>query len=249
MRQLRQHAGFVRGGLILLALLGCRVEPGDAWARALAAGTWDDARDACAALDEPAECLVAAMEQHGRLDRADCDAVPPGLWKDECVFRYAERAAKAGEHAAAVEACNGTRFGRECAFHLVRAAAEAVWDRPMAEAATAAAAWQGLDRAPDASRLFWRSWFRKRQGKGLALDPGECPDPTCRDGARETLYLTLTGLARAAGEGFCAGPPPDGTMTDRRLWASTPETEEWVERWVRSECMRRQVESNKPASP
>lgn len=239
MRRLRHDAGFVRRLTLALALVACRPDPGETWARALAAPSWEEARGACEELDAPAECLVAAMEQHGRLELADCDVVPPGLWNDECVFRYAERAAKAGQSVEAVTACNRTRFARECSFHLVRAAAEGVWEAPMETAASGATAWGGLQRAPDAPRLYWRSWFRKRQAGRLPVDPTGCVDQACLDGARETVFLALTGLAKAAGDDFCEGPRPTGEFGERRLWADNDRTARWVEEWSRSECARR----------
>ncbi|MDP2313273.1 MAG: proline-rich domain-containing protein [Pseudomonadota bacterium] len=235
--------------LVGLLLSGCDQRgPAELYRDALAAPTWDEARGLCERLPEAdvPDCLVAAMEVQGRLDEADCDVLPKGVWHDECVFLYAEREARAGNLAEAFTACDRTVFGRECSYHLIREGARAVLDRTLEEASPAAVPYTGLDRAPDAQRLFWRTWFRERMEKKVPVDPTGCPTRDCLDGARETVLLTLNALARAGGAGFCEGPPPDGQSGARVLWVEGPETIGWVTEFVEGECARRQGRARGP---
>ncbi|MFN7145142.1 MAG: hypothetical protein ACK4YP_15300, partial [Myxococcota bacterium] len=154
---------------------------------------------------------MAVQEALGRLDRADCDGILAGVWRDECVFLYAERVAAAGNAAAGFAACEDTSFGRHCTYHLIREGARAVLERPLAEAAVATDAYAGLRLAPDAERLFWQTWFRERMGRNQPVDPTDCGAlprgvDTCRQGARDTVELSLRGLARAKGTRFCEEP-------------------------------------------
>jgi hypothetical protein len=237
-RPLRQRAGLVHGRQLIF-LLACE-EPTEAerLREALTAPTWEEARAACLSLEESGSCLVSAAEAHHRLERADCDAVADPLWKDECVFRYAERASKAGQRDAAVAACEATRFGRECSFHLIREGARAVLLDDVATAAAAVDPWRNVRLAPDAPRLFWRTWFRERLGKGVAVDPTGCPDEDCLTGAREAIYTTMSAVARASKD-FCGGALPDGRLGDKQIWVDGERTRAWVGEWARSECMRR----------
>ncbi|MFZ5481314.1 MAG: hypothetical protein ACOZNI_31430 [Myxococcota bacterium] len=219
-------------------MAGCAA-PTDAerLAVALAAPTFAEARAGCEDLADPGPCLVAASERHAA-GRADCDAVADPLWRDECVFRYAERAAKAGERDAAVAACEATRFGRECTFHLIREGARAVLREDVATATAAIDPWRAVRLAPDAPRLFWKTWFRERLAAKIPVDPTPCADEDCRGGARDAVYTTMAAVARAT-EGFCEAPTPTGTLGDRTLWVDGELTRAWVAEWVRSECLRR----------
>lgn len=185
------------------------------------------------------DCLVASMEAQGRLDEADCDVIPKGVWRDECVFLYAEREARAGNLAEAFAACERTVFGRECSYHLIRIGARTVLDRPMGDAAAIAVSYQGLPRAADAQRLFWKTWFRERMEKDVPVDPMGCPTLDCVEGARQTVLLTLNAFARAGGDAFCDGTIPDGKSGKRTLWVEGPETVGWVTEFVEGECARR----------
>ena len=93
--------------------------------------------------------MVAVMDRLGVLERDACDAMPEGAWKDECLFRYAERVAAAGDVAAGAAACTQVRYARECSFHLVRNSARTVLERPVAQAAPALEPWRtALAAAP-----------------------------------------------------------------------------------------------------
>jgi hypothetical protein len=198
------------------------------------------ARAACARLPEDAraECYVTVFDRLGG-ERSDCDVVPEGVWRDECVFLYAEDLAAAGNVPEAITTCGTTRFGRECSFHLVRAAVERVVDQPVATAAEAIAPYRSMPLAPDAPRLFWRTWFRDRYAKDIPIDPSGCADDECRAGAREALYFSLASLANMAGDALCGGPRIDGRSGDRALWVDDDVTRAWVAEWTASECRRR----------
>jgi hypothetical protein len=187
---------------------------------------------------EPGACVVAVAEAHGRLERADCDVVTDALWKDECVFRYAERAAKAGQRDAAVAACESTRFGRECTFHLIREGARGVLKEDVPTASAAIDPWRAVRLAPDAPRLFWRTWFRERLAAGTPVDPAGCADEDCLTGAREAIYTTMAAVARAS-EDFCGGELPSGQLGDKTIWVDGDRTRAWVAEWARNECTRR----------
>jgi hypothetical protein len=208
----------------------------------VASDSWWQARWLCGRLDGDAEpdCLVAAMEAQGRLEASDCQVVPEGLWRDECVFLYAERQARAGDLGEAMHTCEQTRFGRECSFHLIREGSRAVLDKPVAEAAAATGAYTGMKLAPDAERLFWKSWFRERLQKKKEVDPRDCPTASCFEGAREAVLSSLNGLARAGALDPCTGPLPDGTSNGRRLWVDHPIVWPWVMEFVEGECARRE---------
>ncbi len=244
MRALWERTGLVRIGLI--ALLACGDGRSDAqrYHDALTTPEWSTARASCEALASPTarpDCLLAAMERLGRLERADCALVADPLWNDECVFLYAERAARAGDLADAFAACNETRFRRECSYHLIREAARTVLDRPAAEAATRIAPYTSLPGAPDAPRLFWRAWHRERLAEHFPIDPAACgDDATCVAGARETILVTLTAMSTARPEGLCGVPEPSGvTPSGRVTWVESPQTRTWVHHFVENDCARR----------
>lgn len=236
----------------LVALLGCDDRtPAELYRDALRAETWESARAACLRLDgrEEADCLLAAMEAHGRLEEDDCAAIPKGVWRDECLFLYAERVAKAGDVEAGLATCEGIGFGRECSFHLIREGARTVLRASMVDAAQRSLDYSGLTHAPDAERLFWKTWHRERLEAKIPLDPTECPNETCSTGARQTLLLTLNGIARARGEGFCDGSMPENASSERVLWVKTAETDAWVAEYVDGECARRDGRRRGPAGP
>lgn len=232
---------------MLAALVACD-RPSIAERVRVAATTADypAARAACRSLPDElrGECLVDAFDRLGGLDRADCDALAAGVWRDECVFLYAERLAAAGRVDEAVAACGETRFARACGYHLVRDAAEGVSGRPLLEAAAALAPFGAMPMAPDAPRLFWRAWFRARLDHA-PIDPTPCADAACDEGAREAIYFSLKSLAYRDGAAFCANPP----LTDATLWAETDRTRDWVEAWTRDECQRRGTPRNRVPPP
>lgn len=181
------------------------------------------------------------MALHDRRDPDDCGLVVEPLWREECLFQYAERAAAAGELEPAFAACNRSLYGRECSFHLLRQAAEPTLDGSPAEAAPVLTPYLALEPAPDAPRLFWRTWFRDRLARHHPVDPTGCPDRACEQGAREAIYGSLTALARAQGAGFCLGP-----VSDPKLWVPGATADAWVAEWQASECRRRELAAPRP---
>jgi hypothetical protein len=176
------------------------------------------------------DCLVTVMENHERLDLADCATVEEDIWREECVFLAAERLAAAGKAAPAMDACNRTRFARECSYHLLRAAARTVKGDEPASAAQALGPWQGMAAAPDAERLFWKAWWREQD----RVDPARCRvERACEEGAKEVVLSTLGPALAADPTGFCA----DAGRWPKRA-VPTPTTEAWVAEWRLRECQR-----------
>jgi hypothetical protein len=233
---------------LALLLAGCGDDRSDAvrYRDALTAEDWTSARAGCATLDGDMrdDCLVAAMDRHDVKAPTACDALAVGVWRDECLFRLAERVAADGDVAGAAAACHAMRYARECSFHLVRNAARTVLTEPVARAAPALEPWRSaLHSAPDAARLFWRTYFREGMGK-TAADPTACPDEDCRAGAREAVYTALQAMSRA--DGFCDGEAATAALGvvgqgegRRVLWVDTPLTSAWVREWREVECNRR----------
>ena len=225
-----------------------------AYREALTAPTWEQARVLCVSLRDPTnrgDCLVGAMERHERLDMGDCADLEPGLWYDECLFQFAERANKVGRLDEAFTACETSRFGRECSYHLIREAAWRVIDQPLDQAIAAAAPYRGLARAPDAPRLFWQAFFRETGRLGRTIDPGGCPDADCHSGARDVVFQRLNGLFTADPAAWCAwvpapgapldpalAPPVPSTGEGRPAWADTSLLRELVVSWSRTNCAR-----------
>lgn len=226
---------------MLLACACAAPSEAERYRDALAASDWDTARRLCDSLDgtNRADCLLAAMERHGRLDTADCAIVTDALWADECTFLFAERAARAGKLDVAFDACATTHFARECSYHLIREAAGEVVEAPAAEAAKRITPYQALKGAPDAPRLFWKAWHRARVARHIPIDPDVCADDACRSSAREAVLTTLAAMSAARPGGFCESGPPSGSSTERTAWVENEVTREWVGRWVENDCARR----------
>ncbi|MCB9766536.1 MAG: hypothetical protein H6739_42570 [Alphaproteobacteria bacterium] len=177
--------------MILLALLACSSAPAeDPLAAALSAG---GSPEACAALDfeEMAiTCYVSVAAAAGaRGDDATawtaCDAVAPGLWREECHFRSGEELGRAGHTDRALRHCaEAGQYARFCLTHTA-------WGLPplpgltqtdpperiraaMDEFAGVVAA--GLAKAPESisaegvDALVARAWFQLYYGAGQA-DP------------------------------------------------------------------------------
>lgn len=239
----------------LAVLFGCSSgTDAERYRAALGAPGWEEARHRCEGLADPrnrGDCLVAVMEQHQRLDVHDCDALEPGLWYDECLFQFAERANKAGRLDEAFAACESSRFGRECSYHLIRQAAWGVIDEPLDEAIAAASPYRGLSRAPDAPHLFWQAFFREIARLGRTIDPRGCPDADCWSGARDVVFQRLNGMASADPAAWCAWVPPPGAPVEpdlappvpvtgqgRPAWVDSPELRSIVIDWSRTNCAR-----------
>lgn len=264
MRPLRHAARLLHGGELTARVAiawaaaatfaaGCREEPTTAeiWQKALAAPTLAEGVALCnqGPPGLRAECVAVVADAHATLDRSVCDALPGGLWHDECLFQYAERAAKADKLPDAIAACNDTRFGRECSFHLLRDAAEAMWSDPMDKVTGFVKTWPSMERAPDAGRLFWRTWHRKRLVERLPVDPTGCPGDDCLLGARDVIYQSLNGVAKARGPDFCLNPPFDGWVGEREMWVHNATTSAWFQEWATTECMRREHVGDKSPPP
>jgi len=147
-------------------LLACSLpSDGTLYQQALHEKDFDRAFGLCMKITEDqarGDCAVAVMEALHRRDPADCQRLEPGIWKEECMFLYAERAASDGHLREAFQSCNQTRFGRECSYHLIRQGVRSVLALPPAEAGNLLLAYQDLPWAPDAEWLFWKTYWRQR---------------------------------------------------------------------------------------
>jgi hypothetical protein len=213
---------------------GCARSDAELLQEALGADDHAQAAAACAQLGGVTgdRCRVDVAARHNRLDGAHCEPVSDPLWRDECAFQLAERLAVVGRPEEAVALCSGTRFARECSYHLLREVARGVLGKPT-EAAAALGAWEGMIPERDVARLFWKAWLREGRAAGAELNPEVCPDAACEAAARETLFESLRGQHRANREGFCASvaPPPPG-------WEETALVREWTTRWASDACAR-----------
>ena len=217
---------------LTLFLLGCSTEA-ELYGEALGAGNWNAAQLGCSKLDAMRDvCLTQSMEKHRRLDPDDCGLVG-AVAQDECRFLYAERQAQAGNADEAMRACTTTRFARECSYHLLREAVRPFASGSPAGAASALVPWREMPAARDAGRLFWKAYFREHLALGLDADPSGCPDQTCENAARETLFSTLNVRAVTEAATLCTTVP----VVPRR-WASTPEVVQWMDRWTERECRK-----------
>lgn len=205
------------------------------YAAALAAPDFDAGLPHCDALPDAAaraECAVALTERWSRpID--DCARIADDRWAQECRFLYAERAARAGDLDAAFAACDGTpTFGRECSYHLIRQAAQAVADRAPADVVGLAAPYTRLARAPDAERLFWKAWVRERLAHGTRIDPSGCPVSACEEASFDELRVHLPGVRRSRPD-FCTA---DVHTLGGSVWVPGPLTDAWVTSWRVGPC-------------
>lgn len=188
---------------VLTLLAACR---SDAERLALAmdpATPQEQALAHCQALrsaDTAGSCALAVLERGG-LDAPRCAGLSDPLWRDECTFRLAEQQAAGGALGQGVATCHHTRFGRECAFHLIRAQARLAVDEPPDQAAARLPALSTSGFTPDYARLFWRERFRAAQGQDRPAAAAECaglaePGP-CAQAWRELWSQALLALGRA----------------------------------------------------
>lgn len=133
------------------------------------------------------DCLSAAMESRSVLDPMACEAIDVPHWRDECVFLAAERLRADGQIEPAIAACQDTRFGRECTFHLIRDEAEQRAALPAVDAQQGLVLFSDNERAPDAARIFWQEWFEARTELELASNPADCVGLDTREGCEEGL--------------------------------------------------------------
>lgn len=133
------------------------------------------------------DCLSAAMETRAVLEPDACEVIDVAHWRDECVFLAAERLRADGQIDRAIAACQDTRFGRECTFHLIRDEAEHRAALTASEAERGLAQFSDNERAPDAPRIFWQEWFEARTELELASSPADCQGLETQDGCQEGL--------------------------------------------------------------
>ena len=217
----------------MILLLGCVTSEAERLQGAHEAASFDSARATCEELrgQRRDNCLLAAMRDFDRRERADCALIAEEVARGECLFAYAERVALA-DPAEAMSACAATPFSRECSYHLLRVSARTVEERPPAEAASAIDPWRVVSAVKDPDRLFWKAYFRERAARDMVIDPTGCPGEPCERGAREEIVGLLN--ARKSGDaGVCAAP----VAPDPR-WADTALVRSWVDTWSRNECAR-----------
>lgn len=186
---------------LTLLLVACTSD-GERLARALDPRTpRDEGLRLCAQLgdtDAAGLCALSVMERGAGLQGEDCLTLTQPLWADECRFRLAEKQAERGDLNGGIHTCMGTRFGRECSFHLVRAQAQASAAESAVQAAARLPSVSGSVFTPDYARLFWRERFRAAQGAGRPADAGDCaaaaqPQP-CLDAWSELWSAALKAL-------------------------------------------------------
>jgi hypothetical protein len=181
------------------------------------------------------DCQVASMERFERLEKSDCDGLPAGIWHEECLFLYAERQSHAGNQKEALYACTLTGFARECSFHLIRNGVRQVIQESPEVAAQAITPYQGMPFAPDAERLFWKTWWRERLVLKKPLTPEGCPGAACKAGLQEVLYGLLEVRLRASGGKFCK---EESRLEPENTWVAGPEIDGWIAQWKQDACLR-----------
>ncbi len=235
--------------LALVLFAGCEAAPPDAGAaayhRALTTdGGYADAAEACREIDDAhvrGDCLLAVMERWAHLDPASCDALVDAVWADECRFQLAERQAAAGDLTTALATCEGTRFRRSCAWHLLQDEAEAAAHGAPAVAEARLAAFSTSRSIPDAPHQFWKIWFRARSAAGVSLDEALCdelaaPAP-CARAVDAYVRAMLDELGRRDPARLCAAPRGQRVLTQEGpAWRLGPLAGAAEDRWVRERC-------------
>lgn len=203
---------------------------------ALGSPTWEAAVLNCDRVGDLRDtCLLESMKRLQRRETADCELVSHTV-ADECRFLYAERQAIAGNAAEAMAACQTTRYGRECGYHLLREAVRPVASESPAQAAPALAPWRDMPGTPDASRQFWKAYYRQRIVMGLTSDPADCLDKTCVMACREVLFSTLGARAGGSRDTLCTAPPEVPSR-----WLATEQVTKWVVDWTAQECRKQGI--------
>ncbi len=220
----------------MILLVACALSEAERLQSTTTAESYESAVATCEELRaQPRDdCLLAAMREHDRRVRSDCDRISEGRAKGECLFAYAERVVKV-DPAEAMNACAATQYARECSYHLLREAARAVEEKPPAEALAAIEPWRAISAVADPDRLFWKAYFRERIDRKLVIDPEGCPGPECLAGARETILSAMNGRLKAD-RSLCSVP-----ISDER-WVDSPTTRGWIDTWKRNECRERPPE-------
>ena len=181
------------------------------------------------------DCLVALMERWNHLDAEACRAISDPLWRDECNFTLSERLWAAGHHEEALSHCHGTRFVRQCGYHLLQREVEAATDAdepaPVAEARLEPF-FQYTTRVPDAGLHFWSLWFRRKARLDRPVDAQDCselasPRP-CRAGLDRYLHEVLSAQA-ASQEDRCGEALPAGWVESTAIRVS-------VTHWQAQHC-------------
>jgi hypothetical protein len=212
---------------VLTLLLGLACHDSSDAQRSNTAGHAPDLRAAwssCRWMTDPYEraaCEVAVIGRFHAYGR--CADVSVQAWRDECRFAAAEWTAARGDTRAALLACAGTAFARQCRQHMVEGIAAAALDLSVPDAAVAYTRESEALAAADGHAQvrgeldFWRAWFRLRAERGLSAIPESCPDRACRDGARHELRRLAA--AWYAERGCSASTPAWAVSEDALRWA------------------------------
>lgn len=110
--------------VLLLACAGASTADNEAYLAILREPRPEVDRDLprCAALADPSlagDCALAVASRASIRDPDACDAVPAGVWREECWFQVMETRRRQGRWDEAVAACDRTgRFHDRCQYHL-----------------------------------------------------------------------------------------------------------------------------------
>ena len=237
----------MRLSVLLLGVLACGSPKSDAvrYAEALGeAADYESATAMCAGIGDlglRGDCKVGAMERHGVLEEAECDAVQSDLWQDECRFLLAERLRASGDLTLAIDTCNRTRFARKCAWHLVQDEAQASVDEAPAVAEARIAPFLVSRPVPDAGLQFWIIRFREQAAAGQQIDERVCDEvvdrQTCVEGFFRHLASVLDALGRARLDEMCAAEVgARATTGGQTAWAEGPLARSAESRWAGTHC-------------
>ena len=188
------------------------------------------------------DCLLAVLEQHGRLSEADCGGIKDQKWYGECLFQLAERQAGAGDLALALSTCDRSSFGRACVWHLLQDEVQAsMADRPLVAEARIAE-FRGARLIPDAPFQFWLTRFRETGGAGATIDEADCDelrdaDP-CRKAIEDHVRRSLELQWRANRASVCNAPEGQRAMSHGKpAWSMDGHIAKDAERrWASERC-------------
>ncbi len=187
--------------MTLLFWIACAAEPSaQIYLRALQANDGPTGWAICAELSTAplrSDCQSAVAARTGWFAR--CGEVESAPWRDECWFEAAERQARSGDYAGALDACGRSAFDAECQDHILGSLAGALVALPVVEVTEQYAAIETHVReSHERPRLlFWRHYQRNRIRLGLPVGSADCADPDCRGAARvEVSAATAFRVAR-----------------------------------------------------
>ena len=238
--------GGLAGALSGALATGCE-RRGDAvlYADALAeTKDFEKAADTCreiGAQQSRQDCMLAVIEQHGRLSDRDCASIADQKWSGECLFQLAERQAHAGDLPLALKTCDRSIFGRACTWHLLQDEVQASLDLHPSEAEARIAGFQGNRLMPDAAFQFWLTRFREGAGQGRTVDEVDCDelkdaDP-CRKAVEDHVRRSLELQWRASRGSVCSSPAGERAMNHGKpAWAQGHIAAEAEARWYDERC-------------